>query len=93
MQEFFRYISSEASERIALKYFEALERDILFLIANTPHAFSFFHETGAPYRAKLFKLARTAYWIVYTVNDDTGTVDILRFWNAAREPGTHGLTP
>jgi hypothetical protein len=76
-----------------LKHFEALERGILFLIANTPHAFSFFHETGAPYRAKLFKLARTAYWIVCTVNDDTGTVDTLRFWNAAREPGTHGLMP
>jgi mRNA-degrading endonuclease RelE of RelBE toxin-antitoxin system len=60
-------------------------------MANNPHAFSHFHENGPPYRAKLFKLARTTYWIVYTIDDEARTVDFLRFWNSAREPGTHGL--
>jgi plasmid stabilization system protein ParE len=91
IRDFFRYLRAEAGEAIALKYFEALEHDLLHLIANSPHAFSLFHETGAPYRAKLFKLARTTYWIVYTVDDEGETVDLLRFWNSAREPGTHGL--
>jgi mRNA-degrading endonuclease RelE of RelBE toxin-antitoxin system len=74
------------AKQIALKCFDALEHELLYLIANNPHAFSHFHETGAPYRAKLFKLARTTYWIVYTIDDAAKTVDVLRFWNSAREP-------
>jgi plasmid stabilization system protein ParE len=61
MRDFFRYLRVEAGEAIALKYFDALEHELLYLIANNPHAFSHFHETGAPYRAKLFKLACTTY--------------------------------
>ncbi len=63
IRDFFRYLRSEAGESIALKYLSALEHDLLHLIAKNPHAFSTFHETGAPYRAKLFKLASTTYWI------------------------------
>jgi len=29
---------------------------------------------------------RTQYWIVYTVGEDSRTVDILQFWNASRDP-------
>lgn len=84
VREFFRYLRREAGGRVAQRYFEALEYDLLRLIAESPHAFPLFHETGAPYHAKLFKLGRTAYWIIYTI-------DLLRFWNCAREPGTHRL--
>jgi plasmid stabilization system protein ParE len=91
IRDFFRFLRKEAGVAIAHKYLEALEYDMLHLIANNPHAFSLFHETGAPYRAKLFKLARTTYWIVYTVDDANETIDLLRFWNSAREPGTHDL--
>ena len=91
IREFFRYLRTEAGESIALKYFDALEHDLFDLIANNPHAFSIFHETGAPYRAKLFKLATTTYWIVYTVDDENKKIELLRFWNSAREPLTHRL--
>jgi plasmid stabilization system protein ParE len=88
IQGFFRYLREEASEATALKYLEALEYDLLHLIAGNPYAFTWFHETGAPYRAKLFKLARTTYWIIYTIDEDSKAVELLRFWNSAREPGT-----
>jgi plasmid stabilization system protein ParE len=68
------------------EYRRSLEHDIHTLLANSPHAFAWLHETGAPVRAKLFKLARTTYWIVYTVDDDAQCVDILRFWHSARDP-------
>jgi len=29
---------------------------------------------------------RTQYWIVYKIDDETRTVDILHFWNAMRDP-------
>ena len=45
----------------------------------------------APYRAKLFKLVRTTYWIIYVVDDERQVVEILRLWNSARELGTRGL--
>src|SRR5436309_347774 len=91
VREFIHYLKREASEITAGRYFELLEHDITELIANNPNSFSWFHETGAPYRAKLFELARTTYWIIYVVDDDNQVVEFLRFWNAARQPGTHGL--
>lgn len=91
IRAFFRYLRSEAGPPIARKYAEALEHDILRLIANSPYAFPLYHETGPPYRAKLFRLARTTYWIIYTIDEKDGAVDLLSFWNSAREPGTHGL--
>lgn len=91
IRNFFRYLKNEASAAIAQKYYAQLERDITYLIANSPNSFSWFHETGPPYRAKLFKLARTTYWIIYVVDDENQVVELLRFWNSAREPGTHGL--
>jgi plasmid stabilization system protein ParE len=91
IRNFLRYLKSEASAAVALKYFSQLERDITYWIANSPNSFGWFHETGPPYRAKLFKLARTTYWIIYVVDDENQVVELLRFWNSAREPGTHGL--
>ena len=61
------------------------------VIANNPNAFTWFHETGAPYRANLFKLARATYWIVYVVDDERRRVEVVRLWHSAREPQTHGL--
>jgi mRNA-degrading endonuclease RelE of RelBE toxin-antitoxin system len=31
---------------------------------------------------------RTNYWIVYTVDEDAKTVNVLRFWNASKEPAS-----
>jgi plasmid stabilization system protein ParE len=91
IRNFIRYLKKQASVDIARKYFAELERDILFLVASTPNSFNWFHETGPPYRAKLFRLARTTYWIIYVVDDENEVIELVRFWNSAREPGTHGL--
>jgi plasmid stabilization system protein ParE len=91
IRDFFRHLKTEAGERIARKYLEELDHDLFELIADNPNSFSWFHETGAPYRAKLFKLARTTYWLIYVVDDERQIVELLRFWNSAREQGTHGL--
>jgi hypothetical protein len=61
------------------------------VIANNPNTFGWFHEAGEPYRAKLFRIGRTFYWIIYVVDDERQRVEIIRLWNAAREPMTHGL--
>ena len=90
IRRFARYLAREAGEAIALSYLAALEHE-LAAIASRPHTFSWFHETGAPYRAKLFRLARTTYWIVYTIDEVHQSIEITRLWNSAREPGTHGL--
>ena len=64
-----------------------LERAILTEIAGAPHQWSYFYLTGAPYRAYLFRAGREIqYWIVYSVDDAAQTVNILRFWNASRDP-------
>lgn len=91
IRDFFRYLKSEAGETIARKYLSQLVHDLTYLIANNPNSFNWFHETGPPYRAKLFRLARTTYWIIYIVNDENQVVELIRFWNSAWEPGTHGL--
>lgn len=91
IREFGRYLTREASGTVAESYLRALDHELLGVIAIRPHAFAWFLETGAPYRAKLFRMARTTYWIVYTVDADRQCVEIVRFWSTAREPGTHGL--
>ena len=59
------------------------------LIARSPMTWTWFVHTGAPYRAYLFRVGRrTRYWIVYRVDQETETVNLLRFWNGARDP-TH----
>ena len=88
-RQFARYLRDEAGQRVARYYLEALEHDLEIVIANNPHAFSWFHETGAPYRAKLFKLARTRFWIIYTVDDARQRVEIIRLWHAARQAALH----
>ena len=91
IRQFARYLKREAGVAITQKYLTTLEYDILTAIANSPNAFSWFHGTGEPYRAKLFRLARSTYWIVYVVDDLKQRVEIVRLWYSAREPGTHGL--
>ena len=91
IRQFARYLRREAGPAVASRYLAALEHDLEVVIANSPNAFSWFHETGEPYRAKLFKLARSTYWIIYVVDDERQHVEIVRLWHSAREPETHGL--
>jgi len=56
-------------------------------LPRAPHQWSYFYLTGAPYRPYLFRAGRKIqYWIVYSVDDAAQTVNILRFWNASRDP-------
>jgi plasmid stabilization system protein ParE len=92
IDEFYEYLR-RYSENTARKYVEAFFDAIERTVAIFPHSFSFFAEVGAPYKAFLFTVSRrTAYWVIYTVDDEKNEVRILRFWNASRQPGTHGLT-
>jgi plasmid stabilization system protein ParE len=90
IDDFYEYLR-RYSENSARKYVEAFHDAIKRTIAVFPHSFSFFAEVGAPYNAFLFAVSRrTAFWVIYTVDDEKNEVRILRFWNTAREPGTHG---
>ena len=75
------------SEDFALEQIDRLDRIISVNLRESPLTWSYFAFAGAPYRAYLFRVGRrTQYWIIYTVDEDTRTVDILHFWNAARDP-------
>jgi plasmid stabilization system protein ParE len=84
---YLRRVDATASK----KYFNLLDEALLDSIAASPSRYSYFHETGAPYRARLFRMAGTAYWIIYKVNEETQSVELPRFWNSARKPPSHGL--
>jgi mRNA-degrading endonuclease RelE of RelBE toxin-antitoxin system len=79
----------EYSEDFAIEQIERLDRILHYNLAVSPLMWSYFPLTGPPYRAYLFRVGRrTQYWIVYTVDEDARTVDILLFWNASRDPET-----
>jgi mRNA-degrading endonuclease RelE of RelBE toxin-antitoxin system len=77
------------SEDFALEQIDRLDRIISVNLQESPLIWGYFAFTGAPYRAYLFRVGRrTQYWIIYTVDEDAQTVDILHFWNASRDPET-----
>jgi plasmid stabilization system protein ParE len=91
IDDFFDYLR-RYSPQTAQKYFVAFRSMLEHYLAERPKTFGFYKETGEPYRAFLFSVSsRTAYWVIYRVYDDRRLVRVLRFWNAAREPGTHRL--
>jgi mRNA-degrading endonuclease RelE of RelBE toxin-antitoxin system len=75
------------SEDFAIEQIDRLNRILSAHLSESPLTWSTFALTGAPYRAYLFRVGRrTQYWIIYTVDEEARTVDILHFWNAARDP-------
>jgi hypothetical protein len=79
-------------EKVADEQIERLDWILSENIAGAPFIWSYFALTGAPYRAYLFRVGRrTQYWVIYRVNEEAQTVDILRFWNASRDPASLGL--
>lgn len=86
IDEFAAYLR-DYSEEFALEQIERLDRIIAINLGEMPLTWSYFPFTGAPYRAYLFRVGRrTQYWIVYTVDEESRTVDILHFWNSMRDP-------
>jgi hypothetical protein len=91
IEEFVSYLL-DYSEEFAIEQIERLDRIIAVNLGESPLTWSYFAFTGAPYRAYLFRVGRrTQYWIVYTVDEEKRTVDILHFWNAMRDPETLAL--
>src|SRR5262245_40786405 len=79
-------------EDFAIEQLDRLDRIFSVNLRDSPLTWSYFAFTGAPYRAYLFRVGRrTQYWIIYTVNEEARTVDILSFWNAMRDPDSLDL--
>jgi hypothetical protein len=77
------------SEEFAIEQIARLDRILSLNLAQSPLTWGYFPLTGAPYRAYLFSVGRrTQYWIIYTVDEDMNTVDVLSFWNSSRDPNT-----
>jgi hypothetical protein len=77
----------EYDEQFAIEQIERLDRTLRVNLGETPITWPYFPLTGAPYRAYLFRVGRrTQYWIIYTIDEAARTVDVLAFWNAARNP-------
>jgi plasmid stabilization system protein ParE len=83
-RQIFEYLTVYSSE-VADKHLVRLTNSIS-LIGRDPFLCPFFFLTGAPYRAKLFSVGRTSFWVVYEVDATKRTVDILRIWNSKQNP-------
>ena len=69
-----------------------LFRSLIVALSERPLGRAWFKITGSPFRARLFQVGkRTAYWIVYLADEEARTVEVLRFWNASRDPKTFRL--
>ena len=91
MDEFATYLGGY-NEEFAIEQLDRLNHILSINLADSPLIWTYFPLTGAPYRAYLFRVGRrTHYWIVYTVDEDTRTVNILRFWNSSRDPAALDL--
>lgn len=75
-RQIFEYLA-DYSPYIADKHLVRLTNSIS-LIGRDPFLCPFFFLAGAPYRAKLFSVGRTSFWIVYQVDAPKRTVNILR---------------
>ena len=75
------------SDAFATAQFLQIDRVLAVMLKETPNMWGYFYLTGAPYRGNLFRAGRrTSYWFVYTVSEETKTVNVLRFWNASQDP-------
>jgi plasmid stabilization system protein ParE len=56
-------------------------------ISEVPLRYPWFWLSGPPFRGCVFQVSRrTKFWIIYSVDYILHRVDILRFWNASRDP-------
>jgi plasmid stabilization system protein ParE len=86
IERFARYLS-DYSEAFASEQIERLANVFRSALAESPTTWNYFYLTGAPYRAYLFRAGRrTQFWIIYTITEETKTVNVLRFWHASRDP-------
>ena len=83
----FAAYAADYSDEYAREQFARLNQILSVELAEAPLMWSYFYVTGAPYRAYLFRVGRrTQFWIVYSVDEISKTVRVLRFWNASPDP-------
>ena len=71
----------------AEEQFTRLTFAIETLIAESPLTWGFFIHSRPPHRAYLFRVGqRTQFWIVYSLDEASMTIKLLRLWGAARDP-------
>lgn len=88
IDQFTAYLT-DYSETFAIEQIERIDSVFHDTLSRSPATWSYFYVTGAPYHAYLFRVGRrTNYWIVYTFDEETKTVNVLRFWNASKDPET-----
>ncbi|HMK91299.1 MAG TPA: hypothetical protein VK446_16915 [Methylocystis sp.] len=77
----------------AARQAERLDHAIRILIGESPSRWAPFVHTGYPYHAYLFRLGeRTQSWIVYTFDEETKVIRLLRLWGTSRFEKTFSLT-
>jgi len=91
IDEFATYLR-DYSEEFASEQIVRLNRILFENLSESPLTWTYFPLTGAPYRAYLFRVGRrTHFWIIYTVDEEAMTVDVLHFWNTSRNPNDFEL--
>lgn len=86
IREFLNWLN-DYSPKIAAEHDRDLHDAIRILLVPRPHAWASFFATGSPYRAYLYSVSRrTTCWLVYTINECERIVNVLSFWNSARDP-------
>jgi len=92
VEEFGAYCSAYSAE-YAVRQADRLDYAIRVLIGESPSRWSPFVHTGHPFHAYLFRLGdRTQFWIVYTFDESSRTIRLLRLWGAARFAANFSLT-
>jgi plasmid stabilization system protein ParE len=83
---------SAANPAVASRVSNDLRMVSMLDLEQNPNRYAYFWLTGPPYRGRLFQISRnTKYWIVYRVNESERHVDVLRLWNASRNPSAFEL--
>jgi hypothetical protein len=88
LQEYLAAIDPHMADRAIAELDRVMRADI----AERPAAYTWFYLTGAPSRARLFRISRrTQYWVVYDIDMPRDRIVILRTWNASRDPAAFEL--
>src|SRR5262245_49708924 len=86
IEHFAEYLR-DYDEEFAIEQIKRLDRILHVNLKDSPLTWGYFPLTGAPYRGYLFRVGRrTQYWIIYIVDEEARTVDVLSFWNTAQDP-------
>jgi plasmid stabilization system protein ParE len=88
LQEYLSHYSVASADKALAEIGRALRVDI----APKPAHLRLVLSDWLAYRARLFRIfRRTQFWIIYEFRDDIRRIDVLRIWNASRNPAAFEL--